>query len=524
MKTEIIGLHNQRQTPDRRDAAKGGASNQSDQTGRRKKGSDPAQIYSKIVERYAMLFENPVARLRFLNNTLAKQRERQEQLRQSLHRFQFLENTRFYDWVLEARFYSAIVEELRAVAPTLPPQSQRTIERLQVPFSARAYSFAHQTRHAFYVLGVLLMGATLFGLYLTASWSARNINAYFVGKYKTGKAPIFVTPGGQGSGNEFTPAKYGYQSEKVWLVERTNEHERYSNGCRILTKYETENHPRGYYTIPRGAETDGEVERHDVVGIVYHTSESDIVPFISDNNDSIQRRSMGLLDWIRQKKSYNYLIDRYGEVYRVVRDDQAAHHAGNSIWADSKYNYIGLNESFIGICFESTVSAGTLQETLTEAQISAGRTLTNVLRSKYSIDDANCTTHGLVSVNPDKMLIAFHHDWVRNFPFEAMGLSDKYKVQPPNMSDYGFVYDEEILEKLGRTLWPGAIAAEEAFNKYAEKLHVNPEVLRRRLRDRYVSQLEKARKLHAAFNTDSKSVIAKQSSGAVEAAETGSNN
>ncbi len=520
MKTEIIGLHNQRPAPDRRDAVPGELSNQ---TGNRKKIADPTQLYTRIVERYAMLFDNPVARLRFLNNTIAKQRERQEQLRQSLRHFQFLENTQFYDWVLEARFYSAILEELRAVAPTLPPKSQRAIERLQVPFSAQAYTFVHQTRHAFYALGVLLVGATLFGLYFAATWSARSINTYLTQKYKSGKAPIVVAGGGQSTPNDFTPARYGYHAEKVWLVERTNEFERYSNGCRILTKYETENHPRGYYTIPRGTDTDGEVERHDAVGIVYHTSESDIIPFISDNNDSIQRRSMGLLDWIRQKKSYNYLIDRYGEVYRVVRDDHAAHHAGNSIWADLKYDYIGLNESFIGICFESTVNAGSLQETLTEAQIVAGRTLTNVLRSKYNIDDINCTTHGLVSVNPDKMLIAFHHDWVRNFPFEAMGLSDKYKVQPPNMSDYGFVYDEEILEKLGRTLWPGAITAEEEFNNRAEKMRINVEVLRRRLRDRYLAQYEKARRLHAAPN-DSKSVIAKQTSGTVEAVETDSNN
>lgn len=520
MKTEIIGLQNQRSPQERRDAAAG-------PTVYRRKGADPAQLYSKIVERYAMLFDNPVARLRFLNNTLAKQRERQEQLRQSLRRFRFLENTRFYDWVLEARFYSAILEELHAVAPTLPRHSQRAIEQLRVPFSARAYSFIHQTRHAFYALGVLSIGATLFGLYLTAMWSARGVNSYFAQKYNTGKAPIVINLSGQGAPNDFaaTSAKYlpGYQPEKVWLVERTSEFERYSNGCRILTKYETENHPRGYYTIPRGSETDGEVERHDIVGIVYHTSESDIVPFIPDNNDSIQRRSLGLLDWIRQKKSYNYLIDRYGEVYRVVRDDHAAHHAGNSIWADSKYEYIGLNESFLGICFESTVNGGSLQETLTEAQIVAGRTLTSVLRSKYSIDDANCTTHGLVSVNPDKMLIAFHHDWVRNFPFEAMGLSDKYKVQPPNMADYGFTYDEEILDKLGRTLWPGAIAAQEEFTKRAEKARTNVEVLRRRLRDRYSAQLEKARKLHPPVNSESKAVIAR-SPGAADSAETGNNN
>src|SRR5262249_26519424 len=149
----------------------------------------------------------------------------------------------------------------------------------------------------------------------------------------------------------------------------------------------------------------------------------------------------------------------------------------------------------LGVCFETTVNAGSLEEMLTEAQILAGRQLTNMLRSKYDIDDANCTTHGLVSVNPDRMLIAFHHDWVRNFPFEAMGLTDKYKVQPPNIRDYGFTYDEETLEKLGNKLWEGAIAAEEEFKRRAEKARLDPDVLRWKLRDRYISQRDKTHRL-----------------------------
>ena len=72
-------------------------------------------------------------------------------------------------------------------------------------------------------------------------------------------------------------------------------------------------------------------------------------------------------------------------------------------------------------------------EQLTEAQVLAGRLLTQVLRSRYRIDDANCTAHGLVSVNPSSGRIAFHHDWARGFPFEAMGLSDKYAVAHANV-------------------------------------------------------------------------------------------
>jgi len=521
LKTDVIGLHNQRPTHERRDDPV-----KKHEAGH-KKGVDPAKLYSKIVERYAVLFENPVARLRFLNNTLAKQKERQEQLKNSLRHLTILEKTPFYDWILEARLYNSILEELHAAMPMLPHTSQRAIENLELPFSARIYGFVHQTRHAFYALGIVSIAVVIFGMYSLVSWSARGVNTYLAQKYKTGKAPIYVTPAGQSTPNDAVAASAkflpDYQPEKVWLVERSSDMERYSNGCRILTKYEMENHPRSYYLIPRGSETEGTELRHNPIGIVYHTSESDIVPFTPDNNDTIQRRSQGLLDWIRKDRSYNYLIDRYGEIYRIVRDDHAAHHAGHSIWADSKYDYVGLNESFLGICFESTVTAGSLFETLTEAQISAGRVLTNVLRSKYNIDDANCTTHGLVSVNPDKMLIAFHHDWVRNFPFEAMGLSNKYKMSPPNMADYGFTYDDEILDKLGRTLWEGAITAEDEFNKLAEKNRVNVEVLRRKLRDRYLAQMEKARKLRIEQPGNGQSVVASKSPNLSESAETGAN-
>ncbi len=475
-----------------------------------------------------MFFDRPEARLRFLNNTLAKQAERQAQLQQSLRHFRFLERTRFYDWVLEARFYAAVLEELRAVAPSLPSNRRQLVQQLQVPLSARAFFLIHQARHAFYALGLLVAGLVIFGLYSLVTWSARSVNSYLTEKYNRKTAPtIVVSTAGQELDNAFaaTGAKYlpDYKPEKVWMIERDGGMERYSNGCRISTRHEIENRPRGYYAIQRGSETEGGDLRRDIVGIVYHTSESDIVPFIPENNNSIQKRTEGVIGWILKKKSYNYLIDRYGDIHRIVRDDHAAFHAGNSVWADEKNTYVMLNESFIGICFESTVNAETLEETLTEAQIIAGRALTNVLRSKYNIDDANCTTHGLVSVNPDKMLIAFHHDWVRNFPFEAMGLSDKYKIPPPNALEYGFTYDQELLDKLGHKLWQGVFVAEEEFKQRAEKARTNPELLRRRLREHFIAQREKVRKLHAASDDAGKSPLAAQSSGANDSAESGNN-
>jgi len=472
-----------------------------------------------------MFFDRPEARLRFLNNTLAKQAERQAQLQHSLRRFRFLERTRFYDWVLEARFYSAILEEMRALAPSLPDNRRHLAERIQAPLSARAFFLIHQSRHAFYAVGLVVAGLMLFGLYSLVTWSARNINSYLAQRYNRGRNPIVVTTSGPTPADIFT-AKYlpDYKPENVWLVESNNELEKYSNGCRILTKYETENHPRGYYSIPRGSETDGDQLRQDIAGIIYHTPESDIVSFTPDNNEAIQKRSRGLLEYVRDNKKYNYLIDRYGEIYRVVRDDHTAYHAGNSIWADTKNTYVLLNESFLGVCFESRFEgAASLDEILTEAQITSGRALTAVLRSKYNIDDANCTTHGLVSINPDKMLIAFHHDWVRNFPFEAMKLSDKYKVQPPNMSEYGFTYDEDVLAKLGNKLWEGAVTAEEEFKRRAEKARTSPDLLRRKLRDRYISQREKTRRLHVGSGDADIPQPAGKPSDASQSTESGNN-
>jgi N-acetyl-anhydromuramyl-L-alanine amidase AmpD len=521
LKTEIIGIHSR--PSHNGQASKDRAKN--DHATAKKKSADPAQLYSKIVERYAMFFDRPEARLRFLNNTLTKQAERQAQLRQSLRRVRFLENTRFYEWLLEARVYSAILEEMRAMSAALPSDKRELAQQIQAPFSARALFLIHQSRHAFYAGAVIFAGLLLLGLYSLATWTARGVNSYLAQRYNSKRQPIVVIKDGPTPKDAFTAASAylpNYKPEKVWLVERNDEHEKYSNGCRILTKYETDNHLRGYYSIPRGADTDGEEPRNKIVGIVYHTPESDIVSFTPDNNEEIQKRSRGLLEYVRDHKSYNYMIDRYGEIYRIVRDEHAANHAGNSIWADAKNTYVLLNESFLGVCFESKFGeGGALDEILTEAQIISGRALTNVLRSKYNIDDANCTTHGLVSINPDKTLIAWHHDWVRNFPFEAMGLSDKYRVQPPNMSDYGFTYDEETLAKLGNKLWEGAIAAEAEFKNRAEKARVNPDILRRKLRDRYIAQREKTHKLRVGPGEAEAPQLAEKGAGAGESTESG---
>src|SRR5262245_58879907 len=146
-------------------------------------GADRSQIYSRVVERYAIFFDRPEARLRFLNNTLTKQADRQDRLQRRFGRFRIFERTRFYGWILEARCYSAIFEEMRSMYSSLPKDRRRMTQPIQAPFSARLLFLIHQSRHAFYGAGVILTLLAIASLYTFGVWSARSVNAYLASKY-----------------------------------------------------------------------------------------------------------------------------------------------------------------------------------------------------------------------------------------------------------------------------------------------------------------------------------------------------
>ena len=438
----------------------------------------------KIVEGYARFFAKPEVRLRFLKNTLALQDTCGERLRGTLGRWKSVRNSRLYNRILKFSLYGVIFRE---IAKLLPSDSggQQGLLRLQkeAPLSARAFYRCYQFRHAFYTLATIAAVLVVAVGYRAAVWSVANANSYLAGRYKSvQKVYAADTASRQDTIAGNLPS---YQPEKVWLVEQGDGFERYSNGARVINSHEVENHARRYVAFkPGAAETAGE-SQSSPVGIVYHTSESDLLPFVEGNSDSIENRSKNLLDYVKKNKSYNYIIDRFGQIYSVVRDGDTAYHAGNSVWSDGRVTYVGLNESFIGVCFETKANVGETGEQLTEAQVLAGRLLTQVLRSRYQLDDANCVTHGLVSVNPSNMRIAFHSDWAHGFPFEAMGLSDKYKVPPASVGELGFAYDDDVVEKIGGRLWPGVAAAEEEFERRAAQAHTRSDDLRKLMRSVY---------------------------------------
>ncbi|HSF15609.1 MAG TPA: N-acetylmuramoyl-L-alanine amidase [Vicinamibacteria bacterium] len=342
----------------------------------------------------------------------------------------------------------------------------------------------YRLRHLALVLTVMLVGSIAFHVgkygYQKGSegtmWLADRIFAS--PQYTVASAPTSVTE------------RIGSMPDDIWLASREGHQELWSNGLRISTTFETQGEPRRFFAFPK----DGSppvLAGPAPVGIVYHTSESDMAPFSKEFKVDILKTTSDLIGWLSRRKIYNYVIDRFGQVYRIVSDESAAVHAGVSIWADDENFYLNLNDSFIGVAFESASSAG--GDVVTAAQIQAASNLTDLLRLRYRISDQNCVPHGLVSVNPAKGLIGYHADWARNFPFAALGLSDKYDVPPPSVTAFGFHYDAALVERLGGKLWPGVARAEQELVTRAEKEGLKLAELRSRLQSVYRGKLATAK-------------------------------
>jgi hypothetical protein len=255
-----------------------------------------------------------------------------------------------------------------------------------------------------------------------------------------------------------------------------------------VTTFETRGEPRQFFAFPRDGAPPVPLGPKPI-GIVYHASESDMAPFGAAFNRDILSTTRELVGWLSRRRIYNYIIDRFGQVYRIVTDDTVAVHAGVSIWGDEKNYYLNLNESFIGIAFESQWSSAR-GDAITTAQIQAALSLTDLLRARFQIEDVNCVPHGLVSVSSGKKLIGYHADWARNFPFGALGLRDNYQVPPPSITAFGFGYDEDLVYRLGGSLWPGVELAEREIENRARNEGLELYALKARLQRRYQENVE----------------------------------
>jgi len=279
------------------------------------------------------------------------------------------------------------------------------------------------------------------------------------------------------------PAANPHAVTDVWLVEKNGELETYSNGLRIDTRFTIATHHRSYLAFP--ANGGQPARRTEPAGIVFHTTESPQAPFAPSENGVLKRLGESLLEYVRRRQAYNFLIDRFGRTYRVVTESDAANHSGYSAWADDNWSYINLNESFLGIAFEA-VSPGTRWSAqMNPAQVRSAAMLVEWLRGRYHIPASNCVAHAQVSVNPANMLVGMHHDWAAGLPFEELGLPDNYALPLPALWAYGFDCDANFTGRAGGRMQAGIEAARAILARKATAAGLSPLQYRNRLRQRY---------------------------------------
>ncbi|MDY6947563.1 MAG: peptidoglycan recognition family protein [Pseudomonadota bacterium] len=274
----------------------------------------------------------------------------------------------------------------------------------------------------------------------------------------------------------------GIVPSMLWLADRGPGWELYSNGLRIETAYAVKGTPRDYRVHSRNGQL-SPTRNSRPIGILFHTSESDLWPLEPGYETEVRKGSEALLRFVKREQAYNYMIDRFGRVYRVVDDDSRANHAGHGVWARGDEVYLDLNSAFLGVSFESRWEGGRTLP-ITRAQLIAGRNLTHYLRQRFAIAPEMCVTHGLASVSPKRGLIGYHLDWARGFPFAAFGLPDLYSQPTPSVALFGFTYDSEFLRTVGER-WPGLIAAEQQLATEARERALSLDDLRRERQSQY---------------------------------------
>jgi hypothetical protein len=339
-----------------------------------------------------------------------------------------------------------------------------------------------------------------------------------------------------------------YLKEPIWLVDQQKTIETYSNRLHIYTTYTTANLPRQYYRFERGAADpikNAELSQK-VAGIMYHASESDILPFQPEMNSSLKKYTASLIRYIQRNKSYHYFIDRFGRVFRIVKEDHAAFHAGHSIWSDKKNIYLNLNHAFIGICFEGRDFVEEVDHSqdgsqkkrirskmkmapssINEVQVQSGKELTDWLRVKYDISQHNCIPHGLASVNPTAKLIGYHLDLSHGFPFHRFKLTNKYNEPLPSIVEFGFGHDQHLVEIFNGELWPGvrlsqALLRAEArhhqmafsrFRKKCQKKFSQMYVMEKELKESYTKDAKKSPQREKPQNQASRAIQKKSTIG-----------
>lgn len=303
-------------------------------------------------------------------------------------------------------------------------------------------------------------------------------------------ACLFAAPLHKASSSNVTPARVSKvapvaptASPDVWIVEQRADFDLYSNGLRIENEFAVSGEPRLDFPVYSHDKGDQPAARGtEPAGVVFHSTESDQAAFVPSQARALTRIGRNLLQYVRSRQSYHFVIDRFGRVYRIVRETDKANHAGHSVWAGRQGALLNLNASFLAVAFEARTSA---ESPLNKAQIHSARLLTEMLRGAYRLDPSSFVTHAQVSVNPSNMRIGYHTDWATGLPFDALGLPDNYSEKIGSVALFGFGYDTNFVNAMGGTPWPGLLAASEETEHAAAGAGFSPVRYRKQLQQRY---------------------------------------
>ncbi|MGA1869431.1 MAG: peptidoglycan recognition family protein [bacterium] len=430
-------------------------------------GIQPNSEYAALIDNYALFIRHPVLRFRFLREAISEYHS-------PLYIFTYIPCAKRFLYHL----YIA-----KALYQT--DKSSRYLNQEGLPFVLRLLGLYYKTRFIWLAIMLFVVGVWLYPHLNNLFHKQERIDDSLLIEMIEKQATIedkeeenrqslaIIEPQPQLHELMNLSLAKTLISDTIWMVESKREYELYSNGLRIFRDYEISTGRRCFLVFKKGYEglPDPDEVHHDPVGIVYHTTESDILPFDKENNYNILKATRNLLHYIKRIKCYNYLIDRFGRVYRIVKEDHYAYHAGESIWSSGYEIYVNLNNSFIGVSFEGrSMLAGTMNEpSITPMQLVSARRLTDMLRQRYDIEDRNCVVHGIISVNSKNKIIGYHLDWAQDFPFELIGVSNKYHVPSPSILEFGFGYSTNMINSLGGKAWSGVYEAERLLKERAGK-------------------------------------------------------
>ena len=476
----------------------------------------PSEKWRRLINEYAGILPDPALRLKFTRDVL-----------KCLHSIPKL--SRRYPFFGEIAFREILSAEMEKLLPGSRALAGKSIRRGEISPSPFTLQNIYRFRRSILIVVIagLIGGLAIHSALLSDFFKpnedsgAANVSLHQpeqplpVESDFRGIASVreFIVPSARKEDEEVSFPEY--IENPIWLVEKTADVETYSNRLQIITSFSVENIKRSYLAfskepdkLPRQEDLSTEIR-----GILYHASEGDMVPFRPDKNRLIKKYSSQLLSYVCRKKGYHYLIDRFGRVYRIVREEDAAFHAGNSVWADDNSIFLNLNHAFIGICFEGKgfkeVSDPSARKPkivtmdtsiITDAQVKSGKELTDWLRFKYGIPQQNCVPHGISSIYPKNRLVGYHLDLAYGFPFHRFRLRNKYNEMIPSIIEFGFTCDSYFHKVLKGNMWPGIKRSEKYLKNKAKLSSVSTKAYRKKLNRRFSRYFEWQKRLHGKLS------------------------